>query len=228
MRKTILSLLFVVLTTTAITAQDRDRDRDQDRDQIRLQLVDGDVLQIRDRDQIRLRDKITLNDGTVVNPDGTYLKNQERLRLRDGECLDADGVKYANEYQYRARINKENQGLSQAQIQARNQNRFHIMAVDGEMLQIRNQSQERLNTSMTLENGTVVNPDGTYQLRDRKQLQLKDGECLNMDGQLFKNSLQNRKMLVKKNKKANKQMMNKKVQKKPAVQKKNVKKGVNR
>jgi hypothetical protein len=37
-------------------------------------LVDGDVLQIRDRDQIRLQDKIILTDGTTVNPDGTFQK----------------------------------------------------------------------------------------------------------------------------------------------------------
>jgi hypothetical protein len=33
-------------------------------------LVDGDVLQIRDRDQIRLQDKIILTNGTTVNQDG--------------------------------------------------------------------------------------------------------------------------------------------------------------
>jgi hypothetical protein len=63
-------------------------------------LVDGDVLQIRDRDQIRLQDKIILTDGTTVNPDGTSRK-KDRLRLRNGECLDMNGVKYSNEYQYR-------------------------------------------------------------------------------------------------------------------------------
>jgi dUTPase len=36
--------------------------------------VDGDVLQIRDRDQIRLQDKIILTNGTTVNPDGTFQK----------------------------------------------------------------------------------------------------------------------------------------------------------
>jgi hypothetical protein len=59
-------------------------------------LVDGDVLQIRDRDQIRLQDKIILTNGTTVNPDGTFEKGGDRLRLRDGECLDMNGVKYSN------------------------------------------------------------------------------------------------------------------------------------
>jgi hypothetical protein len=68
-------------------------------------LVDGDVLQIRDRDQIRLQDKIILTDGTTVNPDGS--SRGDRLRLRNGECLDMNGVKYSNEYQYRSKIKQE-------------------------------------------------------------------------------------------------------------------------
>ena len=106
MKKALLLIAFVVLVTTAISAQDKVQDRD--RDQIRLMLVDGDVLQIRDRDQIRLQDPIRLNDGTTINPDGTYLtKNRKQLRLQNGECLDMDGVKYRNEYQYRYKIKQE-------------------------------------------------------------------------------------------------------------------------
>jgi hypothetical protein len=93
--KRLLIIVFAVLGSTALFAQDQDQDR--------LMLVDGDVLQIRDRDQIRLQDKIILTDGTTVNPDGTFQKRGDRLRLRDGECLDMNGVKYSNEYQYRSK-----------------------------------------------------------------------------------------------------------------------------
>jgi hypothetical protein len=56
-------------------------------------LVDGDVLQIRDRDQIRLQDKIILTDGTTVNQMVLSRKKGggDRLRLR-GECLDMNGL----------------------------------------------------------------------------------------------------------------------------------------
>lgn len=207
MKKVILLIAFVVFGTTTLTAQDQKQDIDRDR----LMLVDGDVLQIRDRDQIRLKDKITLNDGTVINPDGTYFtRDRVRLRLKDGECLDMDGVKFLNEYQYRYKIKQENKGLTEAQIQTRNQNRVHYMLVDGEVVQIRNQSQNRLQQKLNLGDGTVLNPDGTYQTKEQKQLRLNDGECLNLDGKLFKNTYQHRKMLIK-----NKAAM-KKVQKKPA------------
>ena len=220
-------LIFIVLGTSGLVAQKKDQIKDQDRDRDRIILVDGDVLQIRDRDQIRLKDKINLNDGTVVNADGTYIKDKDRLRLRDGSCLDMDGTLYADEYSYLQKINKENKNLTEAQIQERSQNRYHIMNIDGQLYQIKNQSQNRLKQQLKLNNRVVVNPDGSYTNREGKQLHLRDGECLNMDGQMFKNTYMYRKMLVKKNMNANKKMMQKKIQKKPKtpVKKKNMKKG---
>lgn len=221
MKKVVLTIAFVVLGAAAIIAQEKDQDKVQDQD--RLMLVDGDVLQIRDRDQIRLQDKITLNDGTVLNTNGTYqTRDRKQLKLKDGECIDNDGIMYRNEYQYRYKVNQENKGLSQGQVQERNQNRIHYMLVDGEMMQVRNQSQNRLQEKLNLNNGTTVNPNGTYQTKERKQMRLQDGECLNMDGQMFKNTYQHRKM-VSKNK-----MTNNKVQKKTGIKKSTKKKTVNK
>ena len=217
MKKVIFVIVFVVLGTTAIMAQDKDQDRVQNQD--RLMLVDGDVLQIRDQDQIQLKDKMTLKDGTTINPDGSYqTRDRDRLKLKDGECMDSDGIKYRNEYQYRYKIQQENKGLTQSQIQERNQNRVHYTFMDGEMFQIKNQSQNRIQSQLKLNNGSTVNSDGTYQTQDRKQLRLQEGECLNVDGQLFKNTYQYRKMNLKKT------MINKKIQKKPKTQKKQIKK----
>lgn len=208
-------------------AQEKHQIKDQDRDRDRIILVDGDVLQIRDRDQIRLKDKITLNDGTVVNADGTYIKDKDRLRLRDGSCLDMDGTLYADEYSYLQKTKKENKNLTEAQIQELTQNRYHIMNIDGQLYQIKNQSQNQLKQQLKLNNRVVVNPDGSYTNREGKQLHLRDGEYLNMDGQMFKSTYMHRKMVVQKNMNANKTMMQKKVQNKSVtpVQKKNMKKG---
>ena len=221
MKRFIIFLVLVVFTTTGLVAQERDQDRIQDQDRTNLTMVNGEMLQLRDRAQVRLKERITLNDGTVITPKGLYTtKNGKQLKLRNGECLDNDGIKYRNEYQYRYKIQQENKGLNQAQIQNRNQNRIHYVFVDGETYQIRNQLQKRLQTSMTLNNGTVVNPDGTYKAKNRKQLRLKDGECLNMDGKLYQNQIQHRKMLIQKNKKM--------FIKKPNTPKKKVKKSISK
>jgi len=219
MKKKLLIAAFVILGTTSLMAQEHDRDRIQDQDRTKLVMVNGEMLELRDRAEMHLREKQTLTDGTVVFPDGTFqTRDGERLRLQDGECLDGDGIKYRNEYQYRYKVSQENKGLTEAKIQERNQNRVHYTLVDGEMYLIRNQAQNRLQDPLELGNGVVVNADGTYQTQNRKQLQLQDGECLNMDGEKFKNTYQHRKTMVQKNMKANK--MIKKGTKKPITKKK--------
>lgn len=229
MKKLATIIVFMVLGTMGLAAQDKEQIKDQDKDRDRIIMLDGEVLQIRDRNQMRLQDKITLNDGTVVNPDGTYItRNQEKFRLRDGSSIDMDGILYRNEYQYQYKVKQENKGLSESQIQERTQNRYHIMNIDGQLYQIKNQSQNKLKKQHKLNNRVIVNPDGTYTNRDGIQQHLRDGEVLNMDGQMFKNTYEHRKMVAQKNMKANKTMMQKKVQKKPVktpIQKKNMKKG---
>lgn len=225
MKRLLLLAAYVVLGTTVLTAQERDQDRIQDQDRTKLVMVDGEMLELRDRAQIRLMEQQTLQDGTVIHPDGSYqTRDGERLRLQNGECLDGDGIKYRNEYQYRYKVNQENKGLVQNQIEERNQNRLHYMLIEGEMYRIENQYQNRLQAQMNLAEGGSVQPDGTYQTKDRKQLKLQDGECLNLDGQKFKNLHQHRKMVVQKNIQANKKMMMKTNVKKPVIQKKKAKK----
>ena len=219
MKRRLIITMFAVLVTTLLSAQEHDRDRIQDQDRTKLVMVNGEMLELRDRAEMRLMENQTLSDGTVVHPDGTYqTRDGKRLRLQDGECLDGDGVKYRNENQYRHKVNQENKGLTESKIQERNQNRVQYSQVDGKMYLIRNQEQNRLQKQLVIGNGVVVNPDGSYKGKDGKQLQLKDGECLNMEGQMFKNTHQHRKMLVQK------KMMNKKGVKKPNVQKKKGKK----
>ncbi len=215
-----LSLLFVfaVLSSTLLFAQDRvnDKVKDKEQDKIHLVLFDGDVFQIKDRDQLHLKDKITLNDGTLVETDGTYQKvGGDKLRLRDEECLDMDGNLYANEYQYQLKIKQQNKDLTVNQKKQANQNRYQVTLIDGQLYQIKAGEQIRLQQKLNLKNGTIVNPDGTYQKRDQKQLQLKEFECLNMDGEMYKNIYQQRKMGFQKNMMMNKN--NKQI--KPTVKK---------
>ena len=205
MKRLLIILVCAVIGSTALFAQDQDR----------LILVDGDVLQIRDLNQIRLQDKLTLSDGTTVNPDGTYQKKgNARLRLRNGECLDMSGVKYSNEHRYRSKIKQENKNLNQSQMMERNQSRSYLTVIEGNIYQIRNQKQNKLKRKFNLSNGIVVNPDGTYQTKNNKQKHLKEGQCLNMDGELFKTTYQQRKRNIQKNSNINKKR-NKNLQKTP-------------
>jgi hypothetical protein len=221
MKRNLVLLALIVLGSMALTAQERDQDRIQDQDRTKLVMVNGEMLELRDRAEMRLKDKQTLADGSVVAPDGTYeTADGDRLKLKNGECLDGDGIKYRNEYQYRYKVGQENKGLTQDQIRERNQNRVQYTLVDGDMYVVRNQTQQRLQESLDLGNGVVVDPDGSFQTRDQKRLQLKDGECLNADGQMFSNMYQYRKMIIQKNMVPQKKMIKKGVNKPTAKKKK--------
>ena len=221
MKRNLVLLALIVLGSMALTAQERDQDRIQDQDRTKLVMVNGEMLELRDRAEMRLKDKQTLSDGSVLSPDGTYQTTDgDRLKLKKGECLDGDGIKYRNEYQYRYKVGQENKGLTQDQIRERNQNRVQYTLVDGDMYVVRNQTQQRLQESLDLGNGVVVDPDGSFQTRDQKRLQLKDGECLNADGQMFSNMYQYRKMIIQKNMVPQKKMIKKGVNKPTAKKKK--------
>ncbi len=221
MKRNLVLLALIVLGSMALTAQERDQDRIQDQDRTKLVMVNGEMLELRDRAEMRLKDKQTLADGSVVSPDGTYqTADGDRLKLKNGECLDGDGIKYRNEYQYRYKVGQENKGLTQDQIRERNQNRVQYTLVDGDMYVVRNQTQQRLQESLDLGNGVVVNPDGSFQTRDQKRLQLQDGQCLNTNGQMFSNMYQYRKMIIQKNMAPQKKMIKKGVNKPTAKKKK--------
>ncbi len=195
MKKMLFLLGFMFLATTALTAQNQDKYHDQDQD--RVMAVNGEMLLIKDHNPIQLLGRLILIDGTIIDRDGTcYTKDSKKFHLLAGECLDNNGIKYVNDYQYRFKVEQENKGLSQTSIEKRNQNRFQLMLIDGDMFKILNHSQKPLLQTIKLENGTVVNPNGICQTTDHKQFRLLDGECLNKDGEIFHNSCVHQNMFV--------------------------------
>ncbi len=55
---------------------------------------------------------------------------------------------------------------------------LHIMDETGMGMKLQNE--------MTLQNGTIIKPDGSYQLQNGPQLQLRNGEIMDMDGIKYK------------------------------------------
>jgi hypothetical protein len=87
------------------------------------------------------------------------------------------------------------QDQNREQDRVRLQDSEYLMYQDGEMLQVRQGTQTRLQSQLKLADGTMANPDGTIQLKDQKRLQLRDGECLDMDGNRYENQERYNQML---------------------------------
>jgi len=88
-----------------------------------------------------------------------------------------DGNRYKNQQEFGERMYYRAQAMGQE----------HLMFQGGQMYRIRNQEKTQLNESMILKDGTKVNPDGNIQLKDQKQQRLRDGECLDMQGNRYEN-----------------------------------------
>jgi len=140
--------------------------------------MNGNIYQVQNQDRFQLRDQMRLQNGMILNPDGTYqIRNQKQERLRDGECLDPDGNKYQNQQEFHNQM--------QTKFQAMNEP--HFMYQNGKMYRIENQAQSQLRQRWMLDDGTVVNPDGSLQMQNGKRDQLRNGECLDWEGRRYEN-----------------------------------------
>ena len=85
MKKVAIFLIFAVLATAGLTAQNKD--------QIKLQLRDGTCLEL-DDSQLADCDRIQLQDGSCLVIDNIegISSDKDRLHLHDGSCLVIDKV----------------------------------------------------------------------------------------------------------------------------------------
>ncbi|MEP1782611.1 DUF6799 domain-containing protein [Reichenbachiella sp.] len=110
-------------------------------------------------------------------------------------------------------------GLLMAQGQRQDRKRIHqqdhILFQDGKMMQMKAGVATEMQSSYTFQNGTIVNPDGSYQLKNGKTKMLKEGECISNNGVRFRSQ---QKMMNKSQSGMGRGKMNKRNRQTPAGQ----------
>jgi len=178
MKRLLLAVVTSLLVVGWLQGQDRDQVRDQDRIYQHLMLKDGKVYQVHDQDMIQLREQLRLENGCIVNPDGSYqLQNKKQLKLKNGECLDMQGNRYKTQQEFRQQMQYHQQAMAQE----------HVMFQNGQLYQIRDQQKVQLKEQVKLRDGSAINPDGTWLKRSGDRQQLKNGECMDMEGKFYAN-----------------------------------------
>lgn len=126
MKKIMIVCVLTLLTNIVLVAQEsqQNRVRTQERNQVQaegyLLFRDGQLLRVRNQEQTRLQEQLRLENGTLVNPDGTYqLRNGKQKRLRAGECLSMEGRKYRSQDRIRHALERK----SQRALRKRDRNR---------------------------------------------------------------------------------------------------------
>lgn len=207
MKKTLLAF-FIVFQASIFCVHGQGRFQNGEYDV--LVRLDGDVFWVRDSSQVRLQASTTLNDGTVVNANGTYSTvNFKRLQLSEGECLDSGGAKYSNEYEYRRRIVQENKNLNPLQVQERNENRYHIIFIKGEVFQITYYKQDKITNNVDLGYGKILQPNGIHRTSYGRS-RLKEGGCITITGRPLIDLYEHRKTIVRKEKRVLKKLLKEK------------------
>ena len=107
MKKLVLLITVLFISTGSIIAQD---DKLIDQDYVIMQ--DGEVVKYTKGMPATIKDAVTLNDGAIVQPDGSYVCSKNKsFQLKEGECLGMSGKKYASEEKLYLKLQHEKKKL---------------------------------------------------------------------------------------------------------------------
>lgn len=102
MKKLLFVSMSLIMLTGSILAQSQQAEQKIQQNVVgkndHFLMEDGKMLHMIDGKGMQMQNNMTLKNGTMINPDGSYhLKNGKQLRLRDGQCMDMNGSKYRSE-----------------------------------------------------------------------------------------------------------------------------------
>lgn len=126
--------------------------------------------------ETQLNGSVRLINGMIVNSDGTFKKlNKKPQQLTSGEYLDIDGKIFKTKDELEAQITRHREALNSA----------YLLFQNGEVIQIKNGLRTILEDKITLENGTLLYPNGLCQLKTGTKLNLHEGECMDLHGRKY-------------------------------------------
>jgi hypothetical protein len=84
-------------------------------------------------------------------------------------------------------IVQQNQRPTQLQRRDRIHQEEHLMLLNGKLYKMQYGVRTQVENQVQLRNGGIANPDGSYQLKNSVLMQLHNGECLDLNGNLYQN-----------------------------------------
>ena len=75
----------------------------------------------------------------------------------------------------------------------------HLIMKNGKMYHSMNGKEMMMENQMTLHNNTVMHPDGSYQLKNGKNRQLRNGHCMDMNGRKYRSHKMFQKSMMRMN-----------------------------
>lgn len=88
-------------------------------------------------------------------------------------------------YEVTAQDTSRQQVQTSLQRRARIHQEEHLLFQEGKLYRMQQGVRTQVKEAVRLKNGGVVNPDGLYQLKDQQRQQLRNGECIDMNGNRY-------------------------------------------
>lgn len=106
MKKLVIVLISFIIMAGTGYAQDQVKNQNNEKNHNHFIFKEGKMMQIMEGEQTMLQTQLRLENGTIVNTDGSYnYKNKKMKQLREGECLDMEGIRYRNQEHFENRMN---------------------------------------------------------------------------------------------------------------------------
>ena len=105
-------------------------------------------------------------------------------------------------------IRQRDQTKTKIQKRDRIHQEEHLQFMDGKLYRYQNGVRSQVQSQVQLKNGGSINPDGSYQLKNQERMQLRNGECLDMEGNRYQNQkmFNQRHMMMQKGMQQNRNM----------------------
>jgi uncharacterized protein YunC (DUF1805 family) len=137
-----------------------------------VMMYQGRMMKIVDEKPSPLTKPVTLDNGAIVNVDGSVkLPDGKTITIKENEMVTMSG---------KMSVYTEKTAASCAAPVSEN----YVMMYKGRMMKIVNDTPIPLTEPVTLDNGAVVNVDGSVKLPDGKIITIKENEMVTMSGKM--------------------------------------------
>ena len=107
MKKLILIVFTLFVGSASLMAQDANKLEDANY----VILLDNKMFHYTAQGVQPLKADLTLNNGTVVKTDGTFVSDKKSIRLEDGQCLGMSGKLYKDQETLNKKLVKSLRGM---------------------------------------------------------------------------------------------------------------------
>ncbi len=135
-----------------------------------VEMKDGKMMVITDGKTMPMTTEMTMNNGTKFMKNGEFItKDGKKMKMKEGDKMDMSG----------------NLTHGDMMNQGDMMNNDYYMMKNGKMMMVMKDGNEMpMTKDMTMKNGTKFMMSGEYIMKDGKKMKMKEGDKINMNGNI--------------------------------------------